>query len=243
MVKFSDEIIVPDDGSGNSIKVRVCDEWGGQSPQPCFDNKPAGTIKWLNCGIGSSPGGKAPGRGANVCSGFSSSPTDFTCAWGQECYAVTAQKKKDVEWSQEYTGCDGNGHKIKIQKCDKWSDPEDCKKSIQNPGDYSEQANRPKSVVSWAKCGIGSSPGKLVPGTLGVCSPFSDGCALGQDCFAVTKNEESVDCPIDFLTNPLGFIKQYLSIIAAVCGGLCACCICVCGCILFMKMSKAKAKA
>jgi hypothetical protein len=231
MVRFEDEVYVPNDGSGNAITIKNCVDWGGTSPRPCFDNKPAVTIKWVNCGMGSSPGGKQPGHGATACSGFSSGPDDFTCLWGQNCFAVTARKKKDVIWGNPYTGCDGDGNKITIQKCDGWSDPEECKKSITNPSDYFDNPVRPSSAVTWAKCGIGSSPGKLVPGTLGVCSPFSDGCALGQDCFAVTKNDASLECPIDFLTNPGGFIKQYLMFFVIGCVicifvGIMLCCIC-----------------
>lgn len=52
------------------------------------------TIKWANCGIGSSPGGIYPGDGATACSPFSQDVDNgFGCMWGQSCFAITEDKK------------------------------------------------------------------------------------------------------------------------------------------------------
>ncbi len=52
------------------------------------------TIKWANCGLGSSPGGSYPGDPLTGCSPFSASVDEgFGCMFGQNCFAVTEDKE------------------------------------------------------------------------------------------------------------------------------------------------------
>jgi len=74
---------------GNNITYQKCDDWENHDVNDCDRNKPSETKYWQACGIGSSPGGGEPGHRLSVCSG----PTEeFSCKWGQNCYAITKTK-------------------------------------------------------------------------------------------------------------------------------------------------------
>lgn len=72
------------DGAGHRLTIQKCNNWVNNDPGSCRDavNKPNGIVKWINCGIGSSPNGIAPGDKAAGCSPLSSGPTDFPCVVG-----------------------------------------------------------------------------------------------------------------------------------------------------------------
>ncbi len=80
------------DGAGSKLTIQKCNDWLDNDVNSCNTSpiKPK-VVKWINCAIGSSPGGIAPGDGATVCSPLSKGPDDFTCALGQNCFAVTEQ--------------------------------------------------------------------------------------------------------------------------------------------------------
>jgi len=81
------------DSSGNNLTIQSCTNWINNAPSSC-NNSPTkpNAIKWINCAIGSSPGGIDPNNQAILCSPLSSGPSDFPCVVGQNCYAVTAAK-------------------------------------------------------------------------------------------------------------------------------------------------------
>ncbi len=81
------------DGAGSILDIQKCNNWIGSKdllggdPNSCMNSpsKPR-TVKWINCAIGSSPGGIAPGDTATACSALSD---NFSCLGGQNCFAVT----------------------------------------------------------------------------------------------------------------------------------------------------------
>lgn len=81
------------DGVGSKLTIQKCNNWPNNDPSFCkkSKNKPNNIVKWINCGIGSSPGGIAPGDKATACSPLSKGQDDFPCIWGQNCFAVTNQ--------------------------------------------------------------------------------------------------------------------------------------------------------
>ena len=83
------------DGTGNKLTIQKCNNWVDNNPRSCFDSdsKPSGIVNWINCGIGSSPGGIAPGDKATFCSPLSKDANDFTCVGGQNCFAVTSNTR------------------------------------------------------------------------------------------------------------------------------------------------------
>ena len=88
------------DGTGNKITIQKCDDWVNRDPNSCNNSptKPSRTKKWINCGLGSSPGGIYPGEGARACSPISD---NFDCLWGQNCYAIT-DFKEDVSCPKDF---------------------------------------------------------------------------------------------------------------------------------------------
>lgn len=221
------------DAKGSKISIQKCNNWVHNDPRSCLNSptKPTVIKGWLPCAIGSSPGGIAPGDPALACSPISSGPTDFNCLGGQNCFAVTSI---DVNWGMPVTGCDGDGRRLTIQKCNNWvnDDPKSCLNSPTSP-----------SPVKWINCAIGSSPGGIAPGDGAmICSPLSAGptsfpCVKGQNCFAVTSEKTDSTCPVNPLTNPLGSIwnENYKYLIM----GLILLCLCV-GISGFAYMSKTK---
>lgn len=91
-----DDVVSGCDGAGSKLSIQKCNNWIGSKELPLGDansclNSPSAPkiVKWINCAIGSSPGGIAPGDTAKACSPLSSGPTDFGCMGGQNCFAVT----------------------------------------------------------------------------------------------------------------------------------------------------------
>jgi hypothetical protein len=81
--------------------------------------------------------------------------------------------------------CHTNNMKMEFQKCIDWGG--------NNPRVCLDSPNKPKDIVGWIPCAIGSDPSTTS------CSPMSKNvndfnCVWGQDCFAVTKYEESFEC-------------------------------------------------
>ena len=67
---------------GHKLTFQKCSNWLGNDVNDCYNHKPEGTVGWQSCGIGSSPR-----------SGICSPATDaFSCAWGQDCYAMTKKE-------------------------------------------------------------------------------------------------------------------------------------------------------
>lgn len=197
------------DTNGSKIKIKKCYNWPNNDPEKCKTSptKPKDIKAWIACGTGSSPGGIAKGDSATACSPISNGPDDFTCIWGQNCYAVT---DVDVNWEPPQTGCDGNGKILTIQKCINWvkNKPETCFNSVTKP-----------PAKKWIACALGSSPGGIYPGSgARACSPLSEGpdnftCAGGQDCFVVTNEIDDLKkCPKSVLTNPFGAIGDFFSV-------------------------------
>ena len=139
------------DGNGSKVSVKECKNWVNNDVNSCRDSpsKPAAK-RWIACGLGSSPGGISEGNKAGVCSPYSSGPDNFSCKYGQNCFAVT---NLDVNWGAPATGCDGDKNKVTIQKCSNWinNDPRSC---LDSP-------SKPAGTTKWAKCAIGSSQAGL----------------------------------------------------------------------------------
>jgi hypothetical protein len=74
------------DSSGNTITIQKCTNWDGGNANSC-NQPPKTAVKWIKCGLGSSPGGLSPWDKATVCSPYTD---NFNCMWGQNCYAVTS---------------------------------------------------------------------------------------------------------------------------------------------------------
>jgi hypothetical protein len=74
------------DSSGNIITIQKCTNWDGGKANSC-NQPPKKAVKWIKCGLGSSPGGLSPWDKATVCSPYTD---NFNCMWGQNCYAVTS---------------------------------------------------------------------------------------------------------------------------------------------------------
>jgi hypothetical protein len=74
------------DSSGNTITIQKCTNWDGGKASSC-NQPPKTAVKWIKCGLGSSPGGLSPWDKATVCSPYTD---NFNCIWGQNCYAVTS---------------------------------------------------------------------------------------------------------------------------------------------------------
>jgi hypothetical protein len=64
----------------NSITYTKCTDWPKGDVNTCKDNTPQNTKGWIKCAIGSDPS-------TTSCSAYT--PNEFSCSWGQECYAVT----------------------------------------------------------------------------------------------------------------------------------------------------------
>lgn len=106
-----------------------------------------------------------------------------------------------VKWGSPVSGCDGAGSTITIQKCEDWidNDPQSC-----NGG------SKPKDTIKWIHCGIGSSPGGILPSdNWTVCSPITDkfDCRSAENCFAITKFEPNT-CE-NLFPNPLDDLKAW----------------------------------
>jgi hypothetical protein len=193
-----------DNGMKKKIEIKQCTDWNWGDVNDCKNNAPSETKRWIACGLGSSPGGVKPGTAA-ACSQPSKSKDDFTCMWGQECYAITKEEDRDVKWGELKSGCDGDGRTLTMKICNDWldNDVNSCKNS-----------NTKGDVKNWIACGIGSSPGGIYPGKRDrACSPLSKGpgdftCMWGQDCYAITENVDDKSCKKNFLSNPGGAIVQ-----------------------------------
>lgn len=100
----------------------------------------------------------------------------------------------------EESTCQDN-NKIAFRQCNNWlnNDPNSCK------------AGMPDNVVGWQACGIGSTPKS------GTCSyrtldKNDIRCALGQSCFAITKNEPNFDCDTERLDTSVNRKDKNLNI-------------------------------
>lgn len=203
-----DNPVTGKDSAGNTLTIQKCNNWINNDVKSCFDSlkKPKDTKKWIQCAIGSSPGGIAPGDGAILCSPLSKDQADFTCSFGQNCFAVTDIIPPDVKWDPPVSGCDGAGNVLTIQKCNNWVN-NDVKSCLNSP-------TKPKDTVKWIQCAAGSSPGGIAPGDgAAACSPLSKSpgdftCSWGQNCFAVTKEEKKDTCKSTFASNPLKALEE-----------------------------------
>jgi len=93
------------DGAGNRLTIRKCNNWVDDDPKSCYTSKtkPTGITNWIGCAQGSSPGGIAPGDGAQVCDPITADENDFKCKGAGTCFAVTSNtvdsKCKKTFWS------------------------------------------------------------------------------------------------------------------------------------------------
>jgi hypothetical protein len=224
------------DPVGRQITGQRCDNWpivnGVANVNACLESptKPSETIGWETCPSGSP-------LGSGLCGPISSSPTDFNCRWGQDCYAITrvVEPPNPTRWSQTLQACDGDD-KIKYQMCEGWGT---------NPGLCLTSPNRPMTIVDWKKCGELSSPGGLVPGkpfnACPVPASASFNCVAGQECIAVlertpndqgcvTTNPANILNPLNPL-NPIGgffsSLGSWSRIIGGISLGLCLLCLCI----------------
>jgi hypothetical protein len=161
------------------MTISHCTNWPNNDPNTCKDNAPQGTIGWIKCAIGSDPT-------TTSCSPYT--PNDFSCVWGQECYAVTSFVDSTTFSEPTNPTCDSTGNKISYSKCTNWgnNDPKSC----------SNSPKKPQGIVGWMACLTGALPNN----TSGLgCSPISSGpnentCALGQDCYAITTFAPDSSC-------------------------------------------------
>lgn len=175
------------DSEGLQMKYQKCVNWKDNNVNSCRDDtrtRPTKIVGWIPCAIGQDPK-------SGLCSPLT---TDFSCKFGQECYAVT-----DYEWAKfensDTDVCDNRPRLMSYKKCTKWAnkDPKSCDKS----------SNKPTDIKGWIPCIIGVTPaGAAKAGGIG-CSNISqnvDNCKWGQDCFAITKDvPEFNKCPITII--------------------------------------------
>lgn len=186
----------------DEISYKKCLDWANNDPQECLRKAQRDGLQtqgWIKCGVGSSPDGKEPGDGAKTCSPMTS---DFDCAWGQSCFAVTRKnpnKCATTKFSDERTTCI-DGTEVKFRGCWDWhnNDPKSCNELAESKLGF--------SPAGWIKCAIGSSPNGIEPNasaTLcgGVVTAFP--CVAGENCYAVTSsNERSTECNAKY-TSPV----------------------------------------
>jgi hypothetical protein len=86
------------DGFGSEVTIQKCNAWVNNDPLSC-QNSPnlplpveGGTNTWIACGIGSSPGGIAPGDAAVLCDGISDT---FSCVAAKNCFVVTKRTEDE----------------------------------------------------------------------------------------------------------------------------------------------------
>ena len=172
------------DSEGLRMKYRKCSNWKDDKVESCRDDtrtKPSNIVGWIPCAIGQNPS-------SILCSPLT---TEFSCKWGQDCYAVT-----DYEWAKfekaDTDVCDNRPRLVSYDKCTKWAnkDPKSCEKST----------NKPTDIKGWIPCMIGVTPTAAAKLAGIGCSPIGktvDTCKWGQDCFAITKDIPDFDkCPI-----------------------------------------------
>jgi hypothetical protein len=202
-VGFTGETNNVKDRKGNKISFQKCSGWSDQ--KTCGEKKPANTKGWMQC----SDDTTTPSSGSGWCGDYVEGADNVTQACNNgtsSCFAITDIEK--AQWSQEYSGCDGEGHRLKIQKCTNWTndDPNNC------------NITKPSGTNEWINCGQGSSPGGMIPGTATACSPISKtfGCAKGQDCYAILDNKDDKTCPDtrDIVAKTLGGILATLGLAA-----------------------------
>jgi hypothetical protein len=172
------------DSEGLQMKYRKCSNWKDNKVESCRDDtktKPSNVVGWIPCAIGQNPS-------SVLCSPLT---TEFSCKWGQDCYAVT-----DYEWAKfekaDTDVCDNRPRLVSYDKCTNWGnkDPKSCEKS----------KNKPKDIKGWIPCMIGVTPTSAAKLAGIGCSPIGktvDTCKWGQSCFAITKDIPEFDkCPI-----------------------------------------------
>lgn len=191
--KWVDKVENIKDTKGSIVSYEKCTEWVDDDVNSCKKNEPKDTKGWIKCATGSNP----------QTGGCSPYTEDFSCVWGQDCFAVT---KMSPVWDQEVTGCDGAGSELTIQKCNNWpnDDPRFC------------NINKPKNTIAWASCAIGSSPGGVAPGDdATVCGKTSHvfNCVGGMNCFAITDTSPNVECEKSFFIDPLGAIEDQIDLL------------------------------
>ena len=167
------------DGRNWKVQLMKCDDW--KHATECKDNymkgknpaapKKDSVIKWSQCAVGSSPGGKFPGFGATACSPFTADATKGCTEDIQECYAVLAEypgvdyypesnkpaideTTTGVKDAKGYIrGCDGAGTIVTIRRCDNWpdNDPKYCANADPKNPAYPRLLQDKNGVISQEK--------------------------------------------------------------------------------------------
>ena len=91
MVKFGETKNSP--WGFGSVQYKKCDEWTENDPLSCTREASLANILpqgYIQCGLGSSPGGLEEGHTAQVCSPVT---VENSCSAGQNCYVVTDASK------------------------------------------------------------------------------------------------------------------------------------------------------
>lgn len=182
------------------VKAKLCKDWPNGDVSKCKENKPAGTVGWANCAIGSSPYGIDPNANAIACGYIG---TDFNCAWGQNCYALTANQEEQscidvlpkAKWAGENSKCVGNDM-VKARQCYEWpnNDPAKC------------SDNFGVKPIQWGACALGSSPWGIDPTqNATACSTVTDtnSCKLGQNCYGIFEKKDDPKCYAVTTTTPI----------------------------------------
>ena len=225
--------ITAKNSQGSNMTIQHCTNWIDNKAESCktsWNARDKPNDGWLTCDVGFSPENfdvKGVNKGLSTQCGWISK--DFNCAWGKECYVVN---NVDVNWEEPQEMCDGDGRKLKIKKCNNWvsDDPESCKNS-HTKGD----------VKKWIRCAIGSSPGGGYAGDgATMCAPLTTdvsdfNCAKALSCFAVMEDTPDRSCPINFMTNPIGWIMQKLKLVGSASSIFCAILSFCCMSILLIK--------
>ncbi len=194
------------DSEGLRMKFRKCSNWNNNNVESCRDDtrtKPNKIVGWIPCAIGQNPS-------SVLCSPLT---TEFSCKWGQDCYAVT-----DYEWAKfekaDTDVCDNRPRLVSYDKCTKWAN--------KNPKSCEKATNKPTDIKGWIPCMIGVTPTAAAKLAGIGCSPIGktvDTCKWGQDCFAITKDIPDFDkCPITItqimlrlVTGPTELYNDFIS--------------------------------
>jgi hypothetical protein len=196
---------------GNYSRDRFagCPELGKGRKSVQIDDKGMGWEKaceWWN--TNKVPVKGKPFEGGNV--------ADKKCIKNNGIYSVVdldGDEKCLPKWDAPVKGCDSEGQTMSVQKCIKW--PKIGKDLIAHANVCKDASNKPKDIVGWIKCGVGSSPGGHAKGDGAIlCSPMSKsadsfGCADVENCFAINSVElDSENCP--HINNLFGLIPTWL---------------------------------
>lgn len=104
------------DNAGNLLTISNCNNWQKTNSANVYadsitcvssPNKPSNVTAWIQCGIGSSPGGVDPNNPSNTAIGCSTiqntaSPTSSPCGWGTNCYAIIGSYGQDPRCQSNY---------------------------------------------------------------------------------------------------------------------------------------------